>query len=318
MSDAQWEIGAADAGARVDAFLARRPEVGSRARASQWIERGKVFLNGQELAFADAGRRLQAGDRLALWIDRPGTARPAARGVAAVRDALRILHEDESILVADKPAGLLVEPLPDEEGGEVTLLDLVADHLRPRVGVRASVVHRIDRDTTGLVAFAKTGRALFWIKEQFEQRKPERVYQAVLHGRVEPASGIWKDQLVWDKERLIQRPAAPGEERAREAIARYRVLEQFGEAALVEVRLVTGKRNQIRLQAALRGHPLVGERLYLRAAREASAIEFPRQALHAMRLGFVHPVTRRIVSFTSPLPADMELLVKRLQKTRSV
>jgi 23S rRNA pseudouridine1911/1915/1917 synthase len=312
----EWTIGSGDDGARLDGWLAGRAEIGSRSRAREALERGKVFLNGEEQVFSDAARRLAPGDRVGFWSDRPGSARPRNRNVVASRRELRVVHEDQAILVADKAPGWLVEPLPGEARGEVTLRDLVADHLRADARRRPFVVHRIDRDTSGLVLFALTPDARDHLKTQFERRSPERVYVAVVHGIVEPRSGAWRDRLVWDKQRLVQKTAHAREERAKDAEARYHVVEQHATAAVIEVSLVTGKRNQIRVQAALRGHPLVGERMYtlgFAPARGAGVPAFARQALHAARLGFTHPATRRRVEFTAPLPDDMRELVERIR-----
>ncbi len=310
-----WTVPGDAVGERLDAWLASRPEIGSRGRAREAIERGKVFLNGKELTYADAGRRLGAGDEVGFWQDRPGSARRRQREVVSARAALRVVHEDADVLVADKPPGWIVEPLPGQEGEEVTLLDLVVDHLRAGSRARPHVVHRIDRDTSGLVVFALTAAARDALKAQFERRAPARVYLAVVNGVPEPPAGTWRDRLVWDKERLVQKRAHAEEERARDAVARYRVVEPFAWQALVEISLVTGKRNQIRVQAGTRGHPLVGERQYRFGKPRDDAHEpaFERQALHAWRLGFTHPRTRRRVEFTSPMPDDMEALVATLR-----
>jgi 23S rRNA pseudouridine1911/1915/1917 synthase len=312
----EWTLDEAESGARLDTFLARQAEIGSRSRARSAIECGKVLLNLETVAFSDAGRRLKVGDRVRYWEDRPGTAHRRAREIVAARSALSVVFEDDAVLVADKPVGMLVVPLPGEAGREITLLDLVADHLRFATRTRALVVHRIDRDTSGLVLFAKTLRARVALKDQFERRTPERVYVALLQGRVEPASGTWRDKLAWDRERLVQRRAHGREAAAKEAVARYRVLEQYQNAALVEVRLVTGKRNQIRVQAGARGHPLVGERLYTfgAAAADAGAPTLARQALHAARLSFVHPISGERVTVTAPLPRDMQALIDQLRR----
>ncbi len=329
----RWTVAPGDAGLRLDAWLAARPEIGSRGRAREAIERGKVFVNDEEIVFSDAARRLEAGDLVRFWPDRPGSSRPRARDIVSRRHELRVVHEDEAILVVDKAPGWLVEPLPGAAASEVTLRDLLADHLRDRAGVRPYVVHRIDRDTSGLVLFALTPVARDDLKAQFERRTPTRNYVAVVRGRVTPPSGTWRDQLAWDRERLVQKRAHANEERAREAIARYRVVEQFEDAAVIEVSLVTGKRNQIRVQAGLRGHPLVGERVYRygqaedggacraeartasEGGRRAEGLALSRQALHAARLGFRHPVSRRQVEFTAPLPEDLAALIARLRKT---
>lgn len=308
----EWKIAPDAVGERVDRWLARRPEVASRTRAREWIERGKIFLNGRELAYADAGRALRAGDRVRLWEDRPGSTRRAAREVAAARPRLRIVCEDLALVVADKPAGMLVEPLPGDAPPEVTLIDLVCDHMGATPRSRPRAVHRIDRDTSGLVVLAKTPRAQAALKRQFERRSAERVYLALLRGRPVPAEGTWTDRLRWDRARLIQTRAHPRDPHAREAIARYRVLEQFKTAALVEVSLVTGRRNQIRVQAGLRGHPLVGERQYTFGARPAPPGEptVDRQALHAHRLSFKHPLTGARVRVTAPAPEDFARLIR--------
>jgi 23S rRNA pseudouridine1911/1915/1917 synthase len=134
----------------------------------------------------------------------------------------------------------------------------------------------------------------------------------VVYGRPEPAAGTWRDHLAWDSEELIQQETDARDPRAAEAIADYRVLEPFRETSLIEVRLRTGKRNQIRIQARLHGHTLVGERRYVDEPG-AGPIEFARQALHARRLEFEHPETRRTLAFEAPLPPDMQALVERLR-----
>jgi 23S rRNA pseudouridine1911/1915/1917 synthase len=310
-----WTISDADAGLRLDAWLAARPEVGSRGKARDAVECGKVTLNGEELTYADAGRRLHPGDSVGFWPDRPGSARPRSREVVAARSALRVVYQDPHLLVADKPPGWLVEPLPGDAPAEVTLLDMVADHLRSESKTRPYVVHRIDRDTSGLVLFALSPTVRDALKLQFEKRTPTRVYLAVVNGTPEPADGTWTDRLVWDRERLVQKRAHAQEERAKDAVARYRVIERFPWQSLVEVSLVTGKRNQIRVQAGSRGHPLVGERQYRfgRPRDEAHEPQFGRQALHAARLGFTHPATRRHVEFTADMPDDLQGLVRLLR-----
>jgi 23S rRNA pseudouridine1911/1915/1917 synthase len=312
-----WAVQDDDAGKRLDAWLAARQDIGSRGRAQDALACGKVFLNGEEASFADAGRRLAAGDRVGYWPDRPGSSKPRRREIVSVRAALDVVYQDEALLVVNKPPGWIVEPLPGEERGEVTLLDLVADHLRAGVRTRPYVVHRIDRDTSGLVLFALTAASREHLKAQFERQSPDRIYLAVVNGHPEPASGTWRDKLVWDKERLIQKRAHLEEARAKDAEARYRVVERFEWQSLIEVALRTGKRNQIRVQAGARGYPLVGERQYRfgQPRDEGREPAFPRQALHAARLAFVHPVKGRRVTFTADLPKDMEQLILRIRES---
>jgi 23S rRNA pseudouridine1911/1915/1917 synthase len=311
----EWTVSAADSGMRLDLWLARRTEAGSRRRVAEWIARGKVFLDGQGIDSATAAHRLAAGERVGLWRDRPGSSAPPARSVVPLRRLLHVVHQDRTLVVVDKPPGLLVDPLPGEKGNEVTLLDLVQDHFSGGATARLYVVHRIDRDTSGLVLLARTAAACADLKAQFEAHTPERVYQAVVLGRPAPAAGTWRDRLAWDASSLRQRRAHGRDARAKEAMANYIVREQFSAAALVEVSLVTGKRNQIRVQAALRGHPLLGERQYRFQAPPAPVDlpAIPRHALHACRLGFIHPATGEQVCFTAALPADLEALVRTLR-----
>jgi 23S rRNA pseudouridine1911/1915/1917 synthase len=312
-----WTVDESGDGMRLDAWLAARPEIGSRGKARDAIECGKLFLNDRELVFSDAARRLAARDVVSFWPDRPGSSRPRSREIVSARAALAVVHQDDDIIVVNKRPGWLVEPLPGEAQGEVTLLDLVADYVRAGVRIRPSVVHRIDRDTSGLVLLALNPAARDHLKRQFEQRTPERIYLAVVNGRPDPPNGTWRDRLVWDKERLVQKRAHAQEERAKDAEARYRVVEQFDWQALVEIALVTGKRNQIRVQAGSRGYPLVGERQYRfgRPRDEAHEPEFGRQALHAARLAFTHPRTERHVAFSAAFPDDIQALLRQLRRS---
>src|SRR5262249_6079237 len=149
-------------------------------------------------------------------------------------------------------------PLPSHPD-EISLLEQARLHLRSQRKAEPLVVHRIDRDTSGLVIFAKTPEAQRGLRDQFERREAERVYLAVAYGHPKPEAGTWRDFLVWNQDALKQQPAERRDRRGKEAICRYRTLEKFSGAALIEVSLVTGKRNQIRVQAGLRGHPLIGE-----------------------------------------------------------
>ncbi len=208
-----WTVEASSAGARLDAWLSARPEIGSRGKAREAIACGKIYLNKAEATFDDAGRRLVGGDQVGFWPDRPGSSRPRRRDIVSARRSLAVVYEDEAIVVVNKPPGWLVEPLPGEEAGEATLRDLLEDRLRDGRRPRPLVVHRIDRDTSGLVLFALTPAARDALKGQFERHTPERTYLAVVNGRPVPPRGTWRDRLVWDKERLVQKRAHAEEER---------------------------------------------------------------------------------------------------------
>jgi 23S rRNA pseudouridine1911/1915/1917 synthase len=267
-----------------------------------------------EAAIADAATRLTPGDRVRVWMDRPGSARARPRP-QQVADVV-IVFEDEALLVVNKPAGLLAVPL-ERKANAPSVFDQLEDHFRSRGKRKPLVVHRIDRDTSGLVVFAKTLRAQEALKEQFKRREPERVYWAVVYGRPSPPQGTWRDHLVWDTKALIQKETHPKDPRASEAISDYRVLQTFEQASLIEVRLQTGRRNQIRIQARLRGHTLVGEKRYVYGPDDIRGIPFARQALHARRLSFLHPADGRRLAFEAPPPADFQELLARLSSSAS-
>ena len=308
MTDERWTVAAADGGMRLDKYLASADRLGSRSRAAAALERGKVFVNGAEAALADASRALAAGDDVRVWTDRPGSANP--RRSAGRFGALRVVFEDESLIVVDKPAGLLSVPL-ERNPGVPSVFDLVEAHLRSH-RVRPLVVHRIDQDTSGLVVFARTPDALRALRGQFRRREPERVYWAVVYGHPDPPAGTWRDHLVWDEKALIQKATHPRDPGANEAISHYRVLERLRDASLVEVRLDTGRRNQIRIQARLRGHMLVGETRYTYGPAALRPVPFGRHALHAWRLAFDHPADGRRLELTARPPADFADLLARL------
>jgi len=306
-----WTVSAEDAGVRLDKFLAAEHRLGSRKRASVALDRAKVFVNDVE-AGADAGAtRLAAGDRVRVWMDRPGSAR---RRTPVRSGDLHILFEDDSLIVLDKPAGLLSVPL-ERKGSADSVVDQLVTHLRPQGKRKPLVVHRIDRDTSGLVVFAKTTTAQRALREQFKRHAVERIYRAVVYGHPTPPSGMWRDRLVWDPKALIQKQTHPRDPRGKEAVCRYETLETFATAALIEIRLETGKRNQIRIQARLRGHTLVGERRYVYGPDALRPIVFPRQALHAFRLGFLHPASGAPLRFEAAMPPDLVALVARLRKS---
>jgi 23S rRNA pseudouridine1911/1915/1917 synthase len=311
MADSEWTATEEDAGQRLDKFLASPERLGSRARAVAALERGKIYLNGVEAQIVDAGRRVTDGDVVRVWVDRPGSARRRLR--TGPSGDLDIIFEDDALLVVSKPAGILSVPL-ERKADAPSVYEQVEDRFRSRGKRRPFIVHRIDQDTSGLVVFAKDPQAQQRLKVQFARREPERVYLAVVYGHPDPPAGTWRDMLVWDTKALIQKETHPRDPRGMEAISEYRVLEEFREASLIEVRLRTGRRNQIRIQARLRGHTLVGEERYVYGPDVLRPIAFGRQALHAYRLGFEHPTDGRALAFEAAPPADFQDLLARLRR----
>lgn len=313
MSNAEWRIEKEAAGIRLDKYLADTTRLGSRSRAVAALERGKIFVNDAEMALPDSGRRLAEGDVVRLWLDRPGSSRRRTR-TGPVGD-LDVVYEDDALIVVNKPAGLLTVPL-ERRPDVPSVFDQIEERWRSHGRRRPFAVHRIDQDTSGLVVFAKDADAQRRLKDQFRRREPDRVYWAVIYGTPDPSSGTWRDVLVWDEKALIQKETHPGDPRGNEAISCYRVLESFGSTSLIEVTLRTGRRNQIRIQARLRGHTLVGEERYIYGPDSLRPVEFGRQALHALRLTLRHPTDDRPLAFEARVPADFADLLTRLRRQR--
>ncbi len=263
------------------------PEASGRS-LKQWLAAGRVRVNG---AVARDGRLTLAPDDVVALAD------PEARAPSPV--PLRLVHEDESIVVVDKPPGLLT--IGTERERERTAYRLLWDYLAARrPPARPFIVHRLDRETSGLLVFATSLSAKRRLQAQFEARSVERIYVALVEGRVREDRGRLEGRLVEDRSlrvRLTRSAGTGGEGSGREAITDYRVLERRADATLLEISLGTGRRHQIRVQLAALGHPIVGDR-----ARGSRRGEGKRLWLHATRLGFTHPVTGAAVRFESPPP----------------
>ena len=312
MPEPGWTVPPEEGGTRLDKFLAHADRLGSRSRAAAAIERGKVYLNAN-LA-TDGSTRLAQNDVVRVWMDKPGSARRPTR--PGPRGDLDIAYEDDVLVVVNKPAGVLTVPL-ERKRDAPSVFDQIVMYLKPAGRRRPFVVHRIDQDSSGLVVFAKDPISQGRLKAQFKRREPERVYLAVVYGKPDPPTGTWRDRLVWDTTALIQKETHPRDPQGTDAICEYTTLETFRDASLIEIRLETGRRNQIRIQARLRGHTLVGEQRYTYGPDSLRTIAFGRHALHARRLAFRHPVDERAMEFEAPLPKDLEDLLVRLRKSQA-
>ena len=298
---------------RLDKILAALPSVGSREGARKVLRSGKVTIDGKPAGPEAGGQIVRAGAEIVIAWNKPGTGQKiVAASDAMSRAGAVILYEDDDIVAVDKPAGLLTDAADEEQAKR-------QDTLRKRVSALCGPVfpaHRIDRYTTGVVLFSKSEPARDHLKAQWIERAPLREYRAWVEGRMPRASGRFADWMVWDSRALLQRQCQPDTPGAWLAEASYEVVETFGSSASeIRVRLVTGRRNQIRLHAMLSGHPLIGEALYRREqrGRREPAISFQRQALHAAKLGIIHPRTHESVIFEAPLPEDLEGLIRRLR-----
>lgn len=300
------------AGQRLDAGLALVEPTLSRERIKALILAGAVMLDGKPATRPSV--KLAVGMRYAIAI-------PEARALdtEAQDIALNVVYEDSDLLVVDKPAGLVVHPAAGHADGTLVnaLLHHCAGQLSGIGGVaRPGIVHRIDKDTSGLLVVAKTDAAHLGLAAQFAAHSINRRYVAIVQGRPIPASGTVRGNIGRsDHDR--KKMALVGEGRGKHAVTHFTSEEKLAGATRIECRLETGRTHQVRVHLASIGHALLGDPLYSRppkALRELlKAADFSRQALHAQRLGFIHPVTETECDFFSPIPADMAELLTRLR-----
>jgi 23S rRNA pseudouridine1911/1915/1917 synthase len=286
----ELEATAEDAGQRLDAFLAARGAVRSRSAAQRLIDGGAVLVDG---VARPKNHRVAAGERIAV------SAPPEAEAAAA--PAFEVVYEDADLLVVDKPAGLVTHPAPGHEG------PTLAEALRgTAVGgpdpERAGIVHRLDRDTSGLLVVAKTEQAYAALADQLRSREMRREYLALVSGQPEAQSGTIDAPIGRDRARRTV--VSTRSDRPREAVTRFEVLERLPATALLRVRLETGRTHQIRAHLAAIGHPVCGDPQYGGRAcgRE---LGLTRQFLHAERLMFSHPQTREPVVCESKPPVEL-------------
>lgn len=311
-----------DRGERLDRFLATRLNGLSRSRVKALIEEGRATRDGTPLR--EPAEPVRPGSTYALTTPPPRPAAPQAQDIP-----LDILFEDRDLIVLDKPAGLVVHPAPGHAEG--TLVNALLGHAGEELeGIggeaRPGIVHRLDKDTSGIMVVAKTQAAHEALSAAFLHRDLDREYRALCWGLPQPPEGEVEAAIgrhATDRKRMavVERGGARA---GKHALTRYATLEAFhGAAALLRCKLMTGRTHQIRVHLAHLGHPLIGDPVYLRrlpagakslpeAAREA-ALAFPRQALHAASLRFNHPRTKVLLEFRSEPPADFTALATLLR-----
>jgi 23S rRNA pseudouridine1911/1915/1917 synthase len=313
----RYDVGAGDEGIRLDVYLAGCSAGLSRSQIRKAVEEGRVHVDGRTVK---AGHRLRPGEVVELRIPDPEPSELRPEEIP-----LSILYEDEHLLVVDKPAGMVVHPAAGHSSG--TLVHALLHHCRDLSGIggvlRPGIVHRLDRDTSGLLLVAKTDGAHRSLTEQFRDRRIEKTYLALVQGSPPAEEGEIRlpvGRHPADRKRMSTRSA-----RGREAVTRWHVRERFGTVTLLEVDLLTGRTHQIRVHLGAQGYPVVGDSVYGRsgwaktvADPETRAIlrGVKRQALHAARIAFRHPVSGTPLSFRSPLPADLAELCEALRGRR--
>ena len=305
MTSSRLTVGRTAAGARLDRWLAESLPDLSRSRIQHLIAGQHVTVNG---AATKASHRLHGGET--IEIDVPSL---PPDDLVPEPIALTVLHEDDHVLVIDKPAGMVVHPGAGNATG--TLAAAALAHAPAIAGVggprRPGIVHRLDKDTSGVLVMAKTRAAYEGLTAQLVERSVTRRYVAVVHGRVGLTAGVVDAPMGRDpshRQRMAVRPAGKG----KRAVTHYRVLERFPHFTYLELRLETGRTHQIRVHMASLGHPIVGDRTYGRSHGK-QPIASEGLALHAVTLAFLHPISQKRLEFTAAFPLRLERLLSQLR-----
>ena len=312
MGQVQTLAGAIATAARLDKALAEATEL-SRERVKALIAEGKVLVDGRTATSASA--KVEAGARFVIHLPPPSDPQASPQDIP-----ITVVFEDEHLIVVDKPAGMVVHPAAGNPDG--TLVNALLHHCRGQLSgiggvARPGIVHRIDKDTSGLLVVAKSDVAHEGLAKQFADHSLERAYLAVCGGHPSPASGTVDARLGRsDRDRKKMAVLPKDSSRGKTAVTHYKTIERLDHCALVECRLETGRTHQVRVHLASIGHSLLGDPVYGRDPAPLrpilKALGFQRQALHAARLGFIHPVTGNHLSFGSELPADMRELIDEM------
>ena len=306
----QLEVQPESAGTRLDMFLAAQRPEHSRARWQQLIRAGHVRVSSQA---RKASHELRAGDIIEFEVPEPEPA-----GLVAQALPLTILFEDADIIVINKQPDLVVHPAAGHAAG--TLVNALLHHCHDLAGIggelRPGIVHRLDKDTSGALVVAKSEQAMSGLVHQFKNGLVQKEYLAIVWGRVEPRTGHIETLIGRNPHNRKKMSAQP--ESGRHALTDYEVLEQFTDAAVLRVRIHTGRTHQIRVHLAHIGHPVVGDTVYGRARRNELPAPAERQMLHAHQLAFEHPCTGQPLSFTAPVPEDFRILWRAFRETAKV
>ncbi|HEY54234.1 MAG TPA: RluA family pseudouridine synthase [Caldilineae bacterium] len=296
------ELNVNQPGERLDRYLTEQLPERSRAEIQRWIKEGAVLVNQRP---AKPSQRLNPGDSISVTIPAP-----APTTVEPEAIPLTILYEDDDLIAVDKPAGMVVHPAPGHETG--TLVNAILHHCPDLQGVggvqRPGIVHRLDKDTSGIILVAKHDRAHRHLQAQFKNRTIDKTYLALLIGQLEQREGRI-DAPIGRHPRQRKRMAVTSAEKGREAITEFTVEAYYGTTTLVAAHPLTGRTHQIRVHFASIGHPLVGDVVY---GPRRDAYKLGRHFLHAHRLHFLRPADDASLDLVSPLPPDLQALLDRL------
>lgn len=297
-----------DAGGRLDLFLAEKTGV-TRSQIQKLIEQGDILVNSRQ---SSQNYRVKTGDAVSI-----GQPEKYEEGLLPEPILIEILYQDKYLVVVNKPAGMVVYPSAGHYSG--TLMNALAYHYKKLASIggplRPGVVHRLDKDTSGVMVVALDDNAYYDLIEQFRQRTINRRYKALVYGNLREDSG--EIMSLIGRSETDRKKMSTRVRRGKEAVTRWRVTKRFGCATLIEARLGTGRTHQIRVHFASIGHPVLGDRTYGKKTSidiGNKRVIFPRQMLHAELLGFIHPITKEPLEFSGPLPEDMKNLLQVLNK----
>ena len=297
-------------GQRLDLYLSLLPELGrSRSQVKKLIESGNVLVNND---VSEPSCKLKADDRIKITVPAPEPTTLKPENLP-----LEIVYEDNDIVVVNKPKGMVTHPAPGNRSG--TLVNALlhhCDHLAPTgAPVRPGIVHRLDKDTSGLLVVAKTDQAYHSLVRQLKERKVEKTYVALVHGVIKNNSGviearIGRHPVQRKKMAVIEAPNSKHRTpNSREAFTSYKVIQRFKYFTLVEVKIMTGRTHQIRVHLSFIGFPLVGDPTY---GKKANELDVAGQLLHARKLGFFHPRTNEFMEFSAALPEEFQRVLQKI------
>lgn len=303
MEQLEFIISPDEQNTRIDKYLSEQLEGTSRSYIQKLIENGQVLVNGKTVK---SNYKLRADDILSVEIPEPEELKVEAEDIP-----LSILYEDEQLLVVDKPKGMVVHPAAGHYNG--TLVNALLYHCKDQLSgingvMRPGIVHRIDQNTTGALVVCKTDLAHQSLAEQLKVHSITRKYRGIVHGNIKDEEGMIHSMIGRDPK--DRKKMASGVKNGKDAITHYRVLERFGNYTYAEFMLQTGRTHQIRVHMRSIGHPLLGDDLYGPAK---CPFHLEGQTLHAMVLGFIHPVSGSYMEFTAPLPEYFEKLLGKLR-----
>ncbi len=296
-----WSIEEDDVGIRIDKFLSEQSSEWSRTQIQHWVKDGHIRVNGNQIK---ANYKLSLDDEVILKI-------PPQKELAVEPEQIPIdiVFEDKDVLVINKQRGMVVHPAPGHYTG--TLVNALLYHIKDLSGIngilRPGIVHRIDKDTSGLLMVAKNDMAHTSLTTQLKNHTVHRIYQALVHGNIQHEKGTIEAPI--GRDRVDRKKMTVTDKNSKAAITHFVVLERFKEFTLIECKLETGRTHQIRVHMKYIGFPLVGDPLY----GPKNTLDIEGQALHAKTLGFNHPRTREYLEFDSDIPDDMTNLMNKLR-----